>query len=419
MKKILALILAVVLALPLASCRKKNKDDDKTPTDPVAELTPLYEIDLSGYVEIDEKYYKNYTVEIKVNKVTDADVEAAIDQVLDSKQSLLPGTTPIKSGDTVYIFYTGYYVDDAGEKVYFDGGSNADGTSYGLKIGSGSFIEGFESNMIGKIPADYSMENPMIIEAKFPDNYWESSLAGKTAYFEVTVDRKNGNYQLYGKSTLSETFIKETLGFTDALLAEYEGENVVDKYKSYVRKALRYNGVSAEEYIWRAFWESVIEGEGAVIKEYPSEYVEDALKEIMASFEKAYQAHSAYYTYDDYGCAHFGVAKGSDWRSEAKEWAKEIVKQELIFYYIMDKEGLDPTEDEFALLLDEYIVYSLELEDITVNRFNTVEEFEAHKEQYRAKMVATYGANYFKDAIYFNCGYEAVISYANVIEITE
>ena len=107
MKKILALILAVVLVLPLASCKKKkNKDDDK-PTDPVAELTPLYELDLSGYVEIDEKYYKNYTVEIKVNSVTDEDVNEAIDQVLDSKQSLLPGTTPIKSGAGIIAYRSG------------------------------------------------------------------------------------------------------------------------------------------------------------------------------------------------------------------------------------------------------------------------------------------------------------------------
>ena len=417
MKKILALILAVTLALPLVSCRKKNKDDDNTPTDPVVDLTPLYELDLSGYVEIDEEYYKDYTVEIKVNKVTDEDVEEAIDQVLNSKQSLLPGTTPIESGDTVYIFYTGYYLDDAGEKVYFDGGSNADSTSYGLKIGSGSFIEGFESNMIGKKPADYSSDNPMIIEAKFPDNYFETSLAGKTAYFEVTVENKNGNYQLYGKSTLTEAFVRETLGFNDASLAEYAGETIVDKYKSYVRKVLRYNGVAVEDYIWQAFWESVLEG--AVIKEYPSEYVDEIYDEIMASFEKAYKAQSGQYSYNDFGCAYFGVSKGSDWRAEADEWAKETVKQYLIFYYIMDKEGLDPTEDEFATLLDEYIVYSLELDDITVNRFNTVEEFEAHKEQYRAKMVTTYGANYFKDKIYFNLGYEAVISYANVIEMTD
>ena len=418
MKKILALILAVVLVLPLVSCRrKKNKDDDKTPTDPVVTLTPLYELDLSEYVEIDEKYYKNYTVEIKVNEVTDEDVDKVIDQVLDSKLALLTGTTAIESGHTVYIYYTGYYLDVNGEKVYFDGGSNAGSGAYALKIGSGAFIDGFESNMIGKRPADYSAENPMIIEAKFPDNYWETSLAGKTAYFEVTVQQKNGNYQIYGKSTLTDAFVRSTLGFTDASLEKYDGETIVEKYKSYVREVLRYDGVSAEEHVWSAFWKSVLSG--AVIKKYPTEHVEDTLDKIMVSFENAYKAQSAYYTYDEYGCLHFGVPKGSDWRAEAENWAKETVQQYLIFYYIMDKEGLDPTEAEYATLLDEYITYALEVDDITVNRFNTVEEFEAHKEQYRAKMVTENGVNYFKDKIYFNLGYEAVISYANVIEITE
>ena len=413
--------------LMLVSC-KKNKDEDPTPTPtPEVKLPLLLDIDLSAYIEIDESYYKNFDVEIKLNKVTELDVNNAIIQMLcanKDKTALTEGDGIISVGDVVNIFYKGYYLETDGEgketKVYFDGGSNIGGNSYALEIGSGGFIPGFEYNMIGKNVADYTSENPMIIEAYFPEDYHAANLKGKTSYFEVFVAiNEDGSYKIaeYFAPELTETFVKETLKFTDEILADYEGETFMDKYMSYVVKALKWNGIDKQNATWTAFWESVLEG--AVIKQLPEEYVTATHNKIMADFDAMYESYSKYYSYDELARLYFGVKEGADWRPEVRKLAEDQIKQELIFYYIMDVEGLDPTAEEYEELFDKYLEKALADNNITIGNFNTEEEYLEHKKQYKAKLLETKGEDYFRETIYFSIGYDAIMEYANVVEITE
>lgn len=416
MKKILALFLALVLVLPLVSCkRKKDKDKDDDPPTEEAPLTPLYDLDLSEYIEINENYYKNYTANVKLNTVTDADVDEVVAEILENKLVLVDDSdVVIEEGHIVHLFYTGYYLDQENIEVEFD--SNVGSKAYILEIGSGEFIDGFEDNMIGKKPADYNAENPMIIEATFPEDYWEASLAGITAYFKVTIDQIDGKPLVFTDATeLTDVFVRYTLGFTEEDLASYNGETLSEKYRSYVRYVLERDGVVAEDYIWRAFCESVLSG--VVVKKYPEKHLEAVYNSLMARFEKAYQANAQTHTYDEYGCEYFAVAVGSDWRSEAEKWAKEELLSDLIIYYIMNKEGLRPSKEEYATLLDEMLTADLAANGQSADHFNTPEEFASHKEQYRAKMITTYGDQYFTERIYHAVVYEVIIGYANAVEI--
>lgn len=86
----------------------------------------------------------------------------------------------VADGDTVNIDYVGYV-----DGVAFDGGNtNGNGTS--LTIGSGSYIDDFEEQLIGAHPGD-----TVEVNVTFPDNYTEE-LAGKDAMFEVVI---NGIYE--------------------------------------------------------------------------------------------------------------------------------------------------------------------------------------------------------------------------------
>ena len=426
MKKILALILAIVIVLPLVACKKEEEDPAPAPA-PEVKLPLLLDLDLSAYVEVDEKYYKNLTVEVKTNKVTELDVENAIIQVLcasKNKTKLENGDGIVTVGDIVNIFYKGYYLEtneQGGQtKVYFDGGSNVGSNSYALEIGSGGFIPGFEYNMIGMDITAYSSENPLTVEAYFPEDYHAANLQGKTAYFEVFVAcNEDGSYKIeeYSAPELNETFIKETLKFTDEVLAEYDGDTVVEKYRSYVVEILTWDGVSTEGAIWSAFWESVLAG--AVIKQYPAGYVDARYNEIMATFNTSYESYSKYYSYDEFARLYFGVSSGADWKPEARKFAEDEIKQELIFYYIMDVEGLDPTVEEYEQLFDKYLDKALADNNITIGNFNTEEEYLEHKKQYKAKILQTNGEEYFREVIFFSVGYDAIIGYANVVEITE
>lgn len=87
----------------------------------------------------------------------------------------------VKDGDTVNIDYVGKIDGEA-----FDGGST-DGSGTDLVIGSGSYIDDFEDQLIGSHPGD-----EVEVTVTFPDDYQATDLAGKEAVFDVTV---NGIYE--------------------------------------------------------------------------------------------------------------------------------------------------------------------------------------------------------------------------------
>ncbi|MBR2930041.1 MAG: hypothetical protein IKC32_02315 [Clostridia bacterium] len=156
---IAAAMLAALLPL-LAACA------------PTVETVDYMNDDLSQFVYIDEKHYKDYPVELVADPIDDVAIDTAIMQALYTARQLeavyngkyystLPRPNGVVRtlgiGDTVYIRYIGYEIDEDGERIYFDGGCNfADESSMELGLGSGSLITGFELGLVGKDPADYS-----------------------------------------------------------------------------------------------------------------------------------------------------------------------------------------------------------------------------------------------------------------------
>ncbi len=117
--------------------------------------------DLSKYVYVSPDIYSSYDVTIDVPKPTDLDFNIAVIKAL-CKNKITPDTAPtfkknvtISAGDVVGIYYRGYTLNGE-EKVYFDGGCNFTTGIYDLEIGSGSFVAGFEYNLIGKNQQDYA-----------------------------------------------------------------------------------------------------------------------------------------------------------------------------------------------------------------------------------------------------------------------
>lgn len=108
-------------------------------------------------------------------------LDAVTESEEDAGTTLLTDTDlAVEDGDTVNIDYTGY-VDD----VAFDGGStNGNGTD--LVIGSGSYIDDFEEQLIG-----HYVGETVTVEVTFPDSYGNEELQGKDAVFDVTI---NGIY---------------------------------------------------------------------------------------------------------------------------------------------------------------------------------------------------------------------------------
>ena len=130
------------------------------------------EVALRPDVELGE--YKGVEIEKVSAEVTEEDIEAEIKKVQEQNARELTVDRPAENGDTVMIDYEGS-VD--GE--LFEGGS-AEG--YGLVLGSGAFIPGFEDQLVG-VSAGADVD----VHVTFPEAYHAAELAGKEALFKVKV----------------------------------------------------------------------------------------------------------------------------------------------------------------------------------------------------------------------------------------
>lgn len=119
--------------------------------------------------------YAGIEVTKTVKAVTDEDVDAEIARVRERNARTVEVTDrAAENGDTVTIDYKGFVDGEA-----FEGGS-ADG--HDLKLGSGSFIPGFEDQIVGKKIGD-----AFDVNVTFPEDYHAEELAGKKATFQVTL----------------------------------------------------------------------------------------------------------------------------------------------------------------------------------------------------------------------------------------
>ncbi len=119
--------------------------------------------------------YKGIEVEKKVEEVTDEAVEAELNRALDrNARFVTESESAVADGDTVSIDFEGFV-----DGVAFDGGK---GENHELKIGSGSFIPGFEAQIVG-----HKLGEEFDVNVTFPEDYHAKELAGKAATFKCTV----------------------------------------------------------------------------------------------------------------------------------------------------------------------------------------------------------------------------------------
>jgi trigger factor len=135
-----------------------------------------------------------------VPEIADEEVDQALTQLAERyrKSETLAEDVPAASGDSVVIDFVGS-IDD----VEFPGGS---GTNHELELGSGSFIPGFEDQLIGAKTGD-----KVIVTVDFPADYAAAHLAGKTANFACTVNEIKRKLPAVIDENLAETVGMENL----------------------------------------------------------------------------------------------------------------------------------------------------------------------------------------------------------------
>ena len=273
------------------------------------------EVDVMPEVKLGE--YKGMEVPAQDTTVTDADVDDALETKRQQQAELvLKEDKPAEKGDTVVIDYTGS-VD--GKK--FDGGS---AENYSLELGSGSFIPGFEDQLIG-----HNADEDVNVNVTFPEDYHEKSLAGKDALFEVKI------HEIKEKQLpeLDDDFAKDVDEDVDTLaeLKEKTKKQLQEEKDNQAKAAIEDAAIN----------KAVANAE---IEDIPQAMLDDdtnrQMQQYLAGMQQQGISPQMYFQITG--------TKEEDLKKQFANDAAQRVKTNLVLEAIVDDAKLDATEDEIA-----------------------------------------------------------------------
>lgn len=282
------------------------------------EMKDLSGID-NGTITLGE--YKGIEVTKQVVEVSDEEVEAAVMQDRESRTEYVDVDRAVQNTDKVNIDYVGTKDD-----VAFEGGT---AQAQDLVIGSNSYIDGFESGLIGAKKGD-----EVTLNLTFPENYGQPDLAGQAVVFKVTVN----NVQEEKMPELDDAFVQE--------ISEYK---TVDEYKAGTKEALLEEKESmAQEQLDSDLVKAVVE----------NSQIEANQEAIDANYDNMlaqYTNQAANYGIDLNTLAYvfFGTDEES-FKEQMKTVAKASVEQRLAFNAIAEKEGITVSDEDREKLAGEF-----------------------------------------------------------------
>ncbi len=273
----------------------------------------VYTAEVTLYPEIELGEYKGLNVEKKEAVVEDSEIEAQLKNMQQQNARIeTKEDGAIEKGDIAVIDFKGFI-----DGVAFEGG---EGHDYSLEIGSGSFIDNFEDQLIG-----LSVEEEKEVKVTFPENYGREELNGKEATFEVKV---------------KEIKVKELPKLDDEFAKEVSEFNTLDELKADIKgKIEETKKASLEREYEDALITAVIENSKM---EVPEVMVEKEIDNMVRDLENRlkYQGLSL----EQY--MQFTGSTEEKMRAYMKENADKKVKADLVLEAIAKAEKIEATEEE-------------------------------------------------------------------------
>ena len=305
------------------------------------------------YPEVTLGDYKGIEAPKAEVNVTDEQVEAELNTMAQNVSSTETVERAAEMGDTANIDFEGF---DNG--VPFEGGK---GEAFDLKLGSGSFVPGFEEQVVGMSAGDEKD-----IDITFPEDY-HANLAGKPVVFHVKCNKVTTTTV----PAMDDEFAKDVSEF-----------DTLEELKADIRaKALE----NAEKQAASAFEQACVEKatENCTV-DMPKALIEAELDNQMERF--AYQLQMSGYSVEAYA-----KMMGGDMntiRNAFRPAAEKQAKTNVMLAKIVEVEGLTVTEEDIAAEYDSLAAtYSLELDK--VKSMVPVEEIKANLETRKAVKVIT------------------------------
>ncbi len=277
-------------------------------------------LDTNGYItgvtaadKVTLPEYKGIKVPYSEIEYTDESIDSDIESELSEHEELSTAEDlKVEDGNKVNISYVGT-IDGA----EFEGGSS---DSYDLTIGSHSFVDDFEEQLIGAAVGD-----EVEVNVTFPDDYSTADLQGKDAVFMVNI------LGIYDAPELTDEFVAETIApehdlevatvaeYRDHIRSEHEADNLEDYVKNYLI-------------------------DNSEVKSYPSKYVkklkgikrydDEQSYEYMNNMYQQYYGYSVYNSFEDY----IGMTM-TEYFDDLTDQAKDTCKENMIWQAIVEKEG--------------------------------------------------------------------------------
>ncbi len=257
--------------------------------------------------------YKNVSVDKVVKEVTDEDVDREVATARENcaRVTSVEEGTP-ENGDTVILDYAGSV-----DGVAFEGGTSE---GYSLELGSGSFIPGFEEQLVGK-----PLNEEVLVNVTFPEEYHAPELAGKEAVFKCvmhSIEKKE-------LPELDDEFAKDVSEF-----------DTLDEYKSDIAAKLK---EKYEKEAQSEFENAVIEKAAEQIEaDIPEAMIENQVNSYIEDMK--YRIESQGLSFEQY--LQFTGSDEAAMRESLRPQAEKGVRAALLLENVAKAENVEATEED-------------------------------------------------------------------------
>ncbi len=278
---------------------------------------PVIVTDDARQTKVTLKDYKG----IRLTSVTDAEVNNKIESILSDYVTEVEVQRPAQLNDIVLIYFIGKL-----DGVPFDNGSYEVGDGYELMLGSHTFVDTFEEQLVGAVTGEHRT-----VTVTFPEKYPSEELSGKEATFDVTVN----HVMEYVYPVLDDSFVKE----------HFSKENV-SEFDASLRKELNADAYSNQiiDYLFTNF----------EIENYPVDEVAAYSDDMYAFYYEPAKEYADFLNMDvdmiiNY---YFGISGAEELKSVCDITAEHNVRLKHILNAISDFEHLTLTDEGYKSWLN-------------------------------------------------------------------
>lgn len=313
---------AEIMILPnyIAAIKETGIEPIDRPTVDIIQLDNAKPFSFKVTVEVKPEVtigqYKDFQVEKKEYTVGEEDINKEIEKLQQRYAQIieLGEDEKISNGDIAEIAFEGF-IDDKP----FEGGTS---DSYSLGIGSGSFIPGFEEQLIGA-----KIKEKRDIKVTFPENYYKEELAGKEALFKVEIKGVKR---------------KELTAVDDEFAKDVSEFDTLDELKADIRKKLvELNNMLSQEDIKNQVISKVVE---AASVEIPEVMINEKVDVMVQDFKQNVRQQGIDFNFKD--------AELDNLREQYRPQAESNVKTELVLATVAKIENISVTDEDINKEID-------------------------------------------------------------------